>query len=79
MSSPPAPPPLDLRPLSTPMTRIVGWGVIAWLAALAVTLAVPALHEPPRELWPWTCGVGAALGLVGLAYLHRRRGNAAAA
>jgi hypothetical protein len=53
-------------------------GTGCWVLALAVTLAVPALHQGGRGWWPWTCVTGVVLGLLGLAYVRRGRGNAAA-
>lgn len=67
----------DLRPLTLPMLRIVAGGVLAWLLALLVTLAVPSLRTGERSWWPWCCIAGAALGGIGWAYLRRGRGNAA--
>ncbi len=67
----------DLRPLTLPMLRIVAGGVLAWLLALLVTLAVPSLRTGERSWWPWCCVAGAALGGLGWAYLRRGRGNAA--
>ena len=59
--------------------RIVVAGLVAWAVALVVTLVVPALHTGERSWWPWTCVAGLVLGLVGLAYILRGRGNAAGA
>jgi cyanate permease len=52
------------------------WGTAAWLVALVLTLAVPALHEGDRHWWPWACVAGVAIGVVGLVYIRRGRGNA---
>lgn len=62
-----------------PMSRVVGIGMILWGVALVVTLLVPALRTGDRAWWPWCAVAGIALGALGLAYLARRRGNAAAA
>jgi hypothetical protein len=59
--------------------RIVLAGTACWAIALAATLAVPALHRGGRDWWPWTCLAGLALGLVGLRYVLRGKGNAAGA
>jgi hypothetical protein len=66
--------------VSTPpvdSARIIVAGTGCWVLALAVTLAVPALHQGERGWWPWTCVTGMVLGLIGLAYVRRGRGNAA--
>ena len=68
-----------LRPLDVPTGRIILAGLGAWVVALAVVLAVPALHEGDRSWWPWACISGIALGTLGYAYLRRGRGNAAGA
>ena len=73
----PAPQPLE--PLRVDTVRIVIAGLVAWVVALVVVLVVPALHTGDRFWWPWTCVSGLALGLIGLAYLLRGRGNAAGA
>jgi protein-S-isoprenylcysteine O-methyltransferase Ste14 len=67
------------EPIQVDSARVVAVGVAVWLVALAVTLLVPALHSGGRSWWPWACVSGAVLGLVGLAYLRRGRGNAAGA
>jgi hypothetical protein len=75
VSEPEAP----LTPASVDTVRIVLVGIAAWVVALVVVLVVPALHTGERDWWPWTCVSGIGLGLVGLAYLLRGRGNAAGA
>ncbi len=78
-----SPPQRATRPevgaLTLPMLLIVEWGLAAWAVALALTLLVPALHEPPRAWWPWCCFAGVVLGAIGWLYLRRGRGNAAEA
>ncbi len=77
-SPPPArtgPPPLE--PMPVDLHRLVLAGTLLWLAALVVTLVVPALHRGDRSWWPWTAVSGVVLGAMGLAYLRRGRGNAA--
>jgi uncharacterized membrane protein len=71
----PGPPPL--QPLHVDVQRVVLIGTAVWLVALVVILAVPDLHHGSRDWWPWAALTGALLGLVGLAYLRRGRGNAA--
>jgi hypothetical protein len=66
------------RPAVVDSLRIVAVGTACWAVALVVTLVVPALHRGERDWWPWTCVTGLALGLIGLAYVRRGRGNAAA-
>jgi hypothetical protein len=75
--SDPQPTPVDdITPVHVPMLRIVEIGIAVWAVALVVTLLVPALHEPPREWWPWTCVAGIVLGAIGWVYVRRGRGNA---
>ena len=69
----------ELKPLAVSTTRVVLWGELAWVVALVVTLVVPELHEGDRDWWPWVPVVGIVLGLVGLSYVRRGRGNAAGA
>lgn len=66
----------DLGPLPVTTSRVVLIGIGLWLLALVVTLLVPALRTGDRSWWPWACVAGAALGLVGYAYVRRGRGNA---
>jgi Protein of unknown function (DUF2530) len=72
----PARPPA-LSPVPVNLPRIVTIGTAAWLVALVVTLVVPSLHRGDHDWWPWAALCGALLGLVGLGYLHRGRGNIA--
>jgi len=58
------------------MLRVVAWGSALWAVAFAATLAVPALHDGPRGWWPWCAATGLSLGVLGMAYLRRGRGNA---
>ena len=69
----------DLQPLAVSTARVVLWGELAWVVALVVILAVPALHEGERDWWPWVPVAGIALGLIGFSYVRRGRGNAAGA
>lgn len=71
--------PEPLEPIQVDTVRIVLVGLAAWVVALVVVLVVPALHSGDRSWWPWACVSGLVLGLVGLAYLLRGRGNAAGA
>jgi hypothetical protein len=71
--------PPELRPLAVDTVRIVVAGTAAFAVALVVTLLVPSLHAGDRDWWPWACVSGLALGLIGLAYILRGRGNAAGA
>ncbi len=75
-SAPSGPPALE--PLHVNVFRLVLIGTAIWAVALVVTLVVPSLHSGSRSWWPWTPVAGVLLGLAGLAYLHRGRGNAAA-
>jgi hypothetical protein len=76
--APPSRPP-ELQPLAVDTVRIVVAGTAAFAVALVVTLLVPALHAGDRDWWPWACLSGLVLGLIGLAYILRGRGNAAGA
>jgi hypothetical protein len=67
----------ELQPLAVSTALIVRWGIVAWVVALVITLAIPALHEGDRHWWPWCCLAGIALGLLGYIYVRRGRGNAA--
>jgi hypothetical protein len=69
----------ELMPLAVSTTRIVLWGELGWVVALVLILAVPALHEGGRDWWPWVPVAGIVLGLLGLSYVRRGRGNAAGA
>jgi hypothetical protein len=60
------------------MIRLTLIGTAIWLVALVLSLAVPGLHHGSRHWWPWAALAGVLLGVVGAAYLHRGRGNAAA-
>lgn len=71
--------PAPLEPIQVDTVRIVSFGLLGWVVALAVVLLVPALHTGDRSWWPWACASGIVLGLIGLAYLLRGRGNAAGA
>ncbi len=55
---------------------LVRWGIILWVVALVVLLAVPPLRADGREWWVWVPVAGVVLGLVGHVYLARGRGNA---
>lgn len=69
----------EVRPLAVDTVHVIVAGMALWLAALVVTLAVPALHTGDRDWWPWTCVTGLVLGALGLVYLRRGRGSAAIA
>ncbi|MGL5858331.1 MAG: DUF2530 domain-containing protein [Angustibacter sp.] len=68
-----------IEPAQTNTARIVVAGTACWAVAFVVVIAVPTLHSDGREWWPWTCLSGVGLGLLGLAYVLRGRGNAAGA
>lgn len=73
------PPAAPLSPARVDTVHIVLAGTAVWAVALVVTLLVPDLHRGDRTWWPWTCVSGLLLGLIGLAYVLRGRGNAAGA
>ena len=67
------------QPVAVDTQRIVAAGLVCWVVALVVVLAVPSLHEGARSWWPWVCVAGLVLGVLGFVYVHRGRGNAAGA
>ena len=71
--------PRAVEPLGVDVPRVVLAGIALWALALAVTLLVPALHTGRRDWWPWACVAGVVIGVLGLAYVRRGRGNASAA
>lgn len=73
----PPPEPQPLRPLAVDTIHVVQIGMGSWAVALVVCLLAPALHTGDRHWWPWACVTGLVLGLLGLVYLYRGRGNAA--
>jgi hypothetical protein len=70
---------VPLAPARVDTVQIILAGTAVWAVALVLTLVVPALHRGDRDWWPWTCVAGLVLGLLGLAYVLRGRGNAAGA
>jgi drug/metabolite transporter (DMT)-like permease len=68
--------PPELEPLSVDTVTIVVIGTALFAVALVVSLLVPSLHSGSRDWWPWACLSGLGLGVVGLAYILRGRGNA---
>ncbi|WP_131103566.1 DUF2530 domain-containing protein [Ornithinimicrobium sufpigmenti] len=68
------PPEVTLRTVT-----LVGWGILAWVVALAVLLLVPSLRSGDRSWWVWVPVAGIALGAVGYGYLRRGKGNASEA
>lgn len=79
MDEQPAPPERPaLEPLHVDTARVVLVGTLIWVLVLGATLVVPGLHRGDHSWWPWTALSGALLGLLGLVYVRRGRGNAAA-
>ncbi|MCI2239960.1 DUF2530 domain-containing protein [Paenibacillus sp. TRM 82003] len=68
----PAPP-----PLRTDDRRAVLVGLAVWGVLLVVALAVPEVRDTGEGRWLGSCVAGLALGLVGLAHVHRRERRAA--
>ena len=66
----------ELMPLAVSSVRIVLWAQLCWVVALALIVAVPALHQGPRDWWPWVPVAGLVLGFLGIGYVRRGRGNA---
>jgi hypothetical protein len=67
-----------LEPLHVDTLRVVLVGTAIWLVALVLTLVVPDLHSGARSWWPWAALAGTVLGGLGVVYMRRGRGNAAA-
>jgi hypothetical protein len=66
----PTPEPLDVDAVSVVTVGTVLWGV----AALVLALFVRGWLERNDDVWwIWTCISGFLLGLVGIAYVRRRR------
>jgi Protein of unknown function (DUF2530) len=70
--------PEEPEPIAINTTRVIEIGIVLWGLALIVTLLVPALHQGDRSWWPWSCVAGLVGGGLGLWYVRRGRGNAAA-
>ncbi|WP_246104723.1 DUF2530 domain-containing protein [Rudaeicoccus suwonensis] len=66
-------------PVHVDVLRVQQIGIVIWVVALVVVLAVPSLHRGDHHWWPWCCVAGLVLGLMGYAYVRRGRGNASAA
>lgn len=63
------------RPVDADGVTAVALGTVLWAVAGGV-LAVffrPQLNEAGTSWWLWVCAVGTGLGLLGLAYVVRRR------
>jgi hypothetical protein len=67
------------EPLRVDTGRVLLVGIAIWVAALVLTLAVPALHQGPRDWWPWVCVSAIAGGALALIYVRRGLGNAESA
>ena len=67
---------LEVEPMEVNLSRIVavGTGLFA-LAFVGLILFHDRLSRAGHGNWPWIALVGAALGLLGLAYLRRRDGS----
>jgi hypothetical protein len=63
----PAPPPLEVDDW-----RLVGAGVLLWAVAFAVLGVADLAGASVPGWWLWMCGVGVALGLVGVRIVRRR-------
>jgi len=61
----------DPAPVKTDDRKAVLAGLVLWVVGLVVLLIV----QPQPEL-VWTCVTGVVLGLIGLIYIHARRGTA---
>lgn len=68
----PPPPPIKTSTITAIGTALFG-------LALILTLVIAQWHSGENRWYPWAAGAGFALGLLGLLYLRRGRGNAALA
>ncbi len=59
-------------PLRTDDRRAVLVGLGAWTVLLVVAIAVPEVRSTGEGRWLESCIAGIALGLIGLAHVHRR-------
>ncbi|WP_432511238.1 DUF2530 domain-containing protein [Kineococcus sp. SYSU DK001] len=59
-------------PVRTDDRRPVLVGLVVWAVLLGVAIAVPEVRDTGEGRWLGSCVAGLALGLVGLAHLHRR-------
>ncbi|EXG79542.1 DUF2530 domain-containing protein [Cryptosporangium arvum] len=66
----PTPEPLDVDAVSVVTAGTVLWGVGALVLA---TFGRGWLSDHDDEWWIWTCVAGFVLGLVGIAFVRRRR------
>lgn len=66
---------LTRRPVDADGVNAVALGTIGWTVALVVLLVFfrDSLAAADASWWIWVCAVGAALGVVGLIYVTRRR------
>jgi Protein of unknown function (DUF2530) len=60
--------PLSVEPVDDDGVGAVGVGIVAWAVAFAV-VALTGHRGQPLEI----CGAGVGLGLLGMAYVLRRR------
>jgi hypothetical protein len=73
-ASPPAPSALDeLGALDVDGVAAAGWGSALWGVALVVLLVMGDRLPEDARWWIWVCVAGLLGGLVGLAYVLRRR------
>ena len=63
-----------VTPLDLDAVRTVQVGTVIWAIALVVLLPFhDRLAESDHTWWLWTCVVGVAFGLLGVAFTTRRR------
>ncbi|MDX6198350.1 MAG: hypothetical protein QOJ79_1501 [Actinomycetota bacterium] len=63
----------DPPPLETNDVAIVAGGTAAWAVACVALVVARLAGADVHAWWIAMCGVGAALGLVGVRYCRRRR------
>jgi Protein of unknown function (DUF2530) len=65
----------DPAPVKTDDRKAMLTGIALWVGATALMLIFLApLAAAGNIWWLWTCVAGIALGIIGLIYIHARRG-----
>lgn len=65
----------DPTPVTTDDRKAMLVGIALWLVALVALLVfIGPVTTSGNAWWLWTCGVGLALGAIGIIYTNARRG-----